>query len=275
MNGIDLLYLVPFLLIGGALTGILAGLFGIGGGTLLVPLLYEVARHSAIPPEFQMQVAIGTSLAIIAPTALVSYLNHKKKGVGDDALLRAWRWPVLLGVVAGAMLASFMPSLFLKALFACICGFTALRLMFDPQGKWRLGTEMPRGLALKGHGLGIGFLSALLGLGGGIFSTLLMTLYNRPIHQAVATSAGIGVIVAAPGAVGYVISGWPHAQNFPLWCLGFVSLLAVLAIAPLSASFAPLGVKLAHRFSKRKLEMAFACYLLLIAGRFTVALILD
>jgi uncharacterized membrane protein YfcA len=268
----DILYIIPFLLIGGALTGVLAGLFGIGGGTLLVPLIYEVAQHSDIPPEWQMQVAIGTSLAIIAPTSLVSYFGHKKKGAGDGALLRAWRLPVLLGVVTGAVFASFVPSLFLKTLFACVCGFTALRLLLDPQGRWRLGSEMPHGLALKGQGLGIGVLSALLGLGGGIFSTLLMTLYNRPIHQAVSTSAGIGVIVATPGAIGYMISGTPHAHNFPLWCIGFVSFMAVIAVAPLSALFAPLGVKLAHRFSKRKLELAFAVYLLLIAGRFVISL---
>jgi uncharacterized membrane protein YfcA len=269
----DLYFLIPLLLAGGALTGVLAGLFGIGGGTLLVPLLYEAARYSNIPPSFQMQVAIGTSLAIIAPTSLASYFSHKKKGVGDDALLRTWRWPVLCGVVTGAVFASVIPSLFLKALFACVCGFTALRMFFDPQGKWRLGSEMPQGLALKGQGLGIGFLSALLGLGGGIFSTLLMTLYNRPIHQAVATSAGIGMIVSIPGAVGYMISGWPHAHDFPLWCIGFVSLLAVVVIAPLSALFAPLGVRFAHRFSKRKLEIAFAVYLILIAARFAAALI--
>lgn len=275
MTSADILYIIPFLLIGGALTGVLAGLFGIGGGTLLVPVLYEIARHSNIPPEWQMQVAVGTSLAVIAPTSLVSYFSHRKKGVGDSALLREWRLPVLGGVVTGAIFAAYVPSLFLKTLFAIVCGVTALRLMFDPQGKWRLGTEMPQGLALKGLGLGIGFLSALLGLGGGIFSTLLMTLYNRPIHQAVATSAGIGVIVSAPGAVGYMISGYTHAHNFPLWCIGFVSLLAVVLIAPLSSLFAPLGVKLAHRFSKRKLEFAFAVYLSLIAVRFVAALMLD
>ncbi len=269
----ELCFLISLLLLSGALTGVLAGLFGIGGGTLLVPILYEVSRHTGIPPEFQMQVALGTSLAIIAPTSLVSYFNHRKKGVGDEALLRAWRIPILLGVIVGAIIASFVSSLVLKIIFALVCALTALRLIFDAQGKWRLGSQMPGGIARSGQGFGIGLLAALMGLGGGIFANLLMTLYNRPIHQVVATSSGIGVIVAAPGALGYMIAGTPHAQNFPLWCIGFVSLLAVVLIAPLSSLFAPLGVKLAHHFGKRKLEMAFAVYLLLIAGRFFFSLL--
>jgi uncharacterized membrane protein YfcA len=269
----SLFIIIPLLMLGGALTGVLAGLFGIGGGTLLVPLLYEVARHSGIPPEFQMHVAIGTSLAIIAPTSLTSYAGHRKKQAGDEVLLRAWRLPILLGVIAGAIMAPYVPSLFLKVLFASVCFAAALRLIFDAEGIWRLGHEMAKDWALKGQGFGIGLLSALLGLGGGIFSTLLMTLYNRPIHQAVATSAGIGTIVAVPATIGYMIAGYPHAHGFPLWCIGFVSLLAVIAIAPLSTLCAPLGVRLAHHFSKRKLEMAFAVYLALIAARFVAAFI--
>jgi len=273
MSAAELTFIIPFLIVGGALTGIFAGLFGFGGGTLLVPLLYEVTRHAGIPVEAQMQVAVGTSLAIIAPTALVSYFGHKKKKVGDEALLRAWRVPVLCGVIAGALLAAYVPSLLLKILFALVCGLTGLRLLFDPKGRWKLGSDMPEGVALRGQGFGIGILSALLGLGGGIFSTMLMTLYNRPIHQAVATSAGIGVIVAAPAAIGYMISGHQHTQDFPLWCVGYVSVMGLFFVAPLSSFTVRYGVRLAHHFNKRNLELALVVYLLLIAGRFVISLI--
>lgn len=266
---------ILILLAGGALVGLLAGLFGIGGGTFIVPMLYEILRHSDVPPEWRMHVAIGTSLAVIIPVSLVSYLKHKQKGVPDTVLLRHWRVSIPLGVIVGAIFAVYVPSFVLKCIFASVCALTAFRFLLKHEKRWALGNKFPRGILRDVYGFGIGVLSSLMGMGGGIFSAMLMTLYNRSIHQAVATSAGVGVLVSIPGALGYMAAGWNIAKGFPFWPVGFVALMPLLLIAPVSSLFAPLGVRLAHHFSRRTLEIAFAVYLLLIAGRFVATLVFN
>ena len=263
-------FVFPVLLLamGGVLAGLLAGLFGLGGGTILVPILYEFLRLTDTPPEWRMHVALGTSLAIIVPTSIRSYLGHRKRGAADGVLLKRWLIAVPIGVLCGAFIASFVPSFALKIIFVCICILTATRFLVGTHRGWSLGSEMPKNFTIEAQGFGIGFLSSLMGMGGGVFSTMLLTFYKRTIHQAVATSAGVGVLVSVPGAIGYIVAGMKVQDQLTLWPLGFVAVLPLLLMGPLSALTTPFGVRLAHKFSKRRLEFALGVYLCLIAARF-------
>ncbi len=188
-------------------------------------------------------------------------------------LLKKWVLPIMLGVFAGAFFAKSVESTVLKYIFIAVCALTAVRFLIHEERRWKFGLDFPENALVYGQGATIGFLSALMGMGGGIFSALLMTLYNRPIHQAVATSAGVGVLVSIPGAISYAIAGWDVTSGFPFWPVGFVLLMPLLLIAPVSALFTPLGVRLAHFFSHKTLEVMFAIYLLLIAARFSWTLL--
>ncbi|WP_374832621.1 sulfite exporter TauE/SafE family protein [Paenochrobactrum pullorum] len=277
MTGIDtyeLVWLVIGLLVAGGITGMLAGLFGVGGGTVAVPILYELFRYLGVPEDVRMQLCIGTSLAIIVPTSIRSYYSHKERGAIDMALLRSWVVPILAGVIIGSMIARFAPADLFKIIFVMVAGFTAIRLLFA-KDNWYLGTTYPSKIVVKLVGAVIGVLASLMGIGGGQLSTLFMTFYKRPIHEAVATSAGVGVLISIPGALGYIFAGWPTAALYPdvaalqpPLTLGYVSLVGFLLFIPTSIYMAPIGAKLAHRLSRRKLEMAFGLFLTAICLRF-------
>lgn len=274
----DLVFLVVALLAAGCLTGILAGLFGVGGGTVIVPILYELFRIISVPEEMRMPLCVGTSLAIIIPTSLRSYLAHRSKGAVDGAVLRTWGPFVVIGVLLGSVAARYAPPEVFKVVFIAVAGFSAIRLLFG-RDSWRLGNELPKGVPMKAYGIVIGVLSSLMGIGGGQLSTLFLTFYGRPIHQAVATSSGIGLLVSIPGMFGYIYAGWGRAAaypdiaavQFPL-ALGFVSLIGAALFIPTSVLCASYGANLAHRLSRRTLELAFGLFLLAICIRFAVSL---
>lgn len=268
----ELIWLALTLLAAGVITGILAGMFGVGGGAVMVPVLYELFQVIDVPDDIQMHLCVGTSLAVIIPTSIRSFRGHLKKGAVDKALLKIWAVPVVVGVVAGSFVAAVASSEVLEAVFAIAASLTALKLLIG-RDSWRLGDEMPGTAATGAYGLGIGVLSALMGIGGGIFGNMIMTLYNKPIHRAVATSSGLGVLISIPGMIGYMVAGWPEMERLPALSLGYVSVIGAALIIPTSVLFAPLGVKLAHGFSKRQLEMAFGLFLLLVGARFIFALL--
>lgn len=255
------------LLIAGATTGFFAGVFGVGGGIIIVPVLYELFRALGVIDEVRMPLAVGTSLAIIIPTSIRSFRAHREKGVVDTELLKAWAIPVIIGVIGGSLIARVAPPAFFKSLFAVIAAFTSFRLLFA-KDNWVLESDMPKGLWLKIYGFVIGLLSSLMGIGGGQLCNVYMMLYRRPIHQAVATSSGLGVLISIPGALGYIYAGWPKMDLLPPFSLGFVSLIGLVLFTPTSMLVVPYGVKLAHRLSKRKLEVAFGCFLLIVVLRF-------
>ncbi|MFM8607222.1 MAG: sulfite exporter TauE/SafE family protein [Hyphomicrobiales bacterium] len=255
------------LLIAGAATGFFAGVFGVGGGIIIVPVLYELFRILGVAEEVRMPLAVGSSLAIIVPTSIRSFRAHLEKGAVDKELLKAWAVPVILGVIGGSLIARVAPPAVFKSLFAGIAAFTSFRLLLA-KDNWVLKSEMPRGFWLKAYGLLIGLLSSLMGIGGGQLCNVYMMLYRRPIHQAVATSSGLGVLISIPGALGYVYAGWPKMDLLPPFSLGFVSLIGVALFIPTSMLVVPYGVKLAHRLPKRKLEIAFGFFLLIVVLRF-------
>jgi uncharacterized membrane protein YfcA len=270
--------LVGLLVLTGAAAGFLAGIFGIGGGAVLVPVLYECFRIAGVPLDARMPLCIGTSLAVIIPTSLRSWRAHRARGSVDVAVLKQWALPVLAGVIVGSAIARVAPERLFKYVFVGVAWSAAIRLLFG-RADWRLGADLPKGVLMKLYGVVIGLLSTLMGIGGGLFSNLLMTFYGRPIHQTIGTSAGLGVLISIPGALGYVYAGWPAAARFPEvaalqlpFALGYISLIGALLVMPTSLLVAPLGVRAAHFLSKRQLEIAFGLYLLVVSSRFVVSL---
>jgi uncharacterized membrane protein YfcA len=184
--------------------------------------------------------------------------------------LRAWIAPTILGVLVGSFVARYAPPALFKIAFITIAGLASTRLILNL--KWHLGDTVPEGPTLTIFGFVNAFLSALMGIGGGQLATMFMTFYGRTIHQAVATSSGVGVLISIPGAIGFVLAGWDKPFLPPL-SLGFVSLIGVAAFAPVSVLTAPLGVRLAHALTKRKLEMAFGIFLLLVSVRLLASML--
>ena len=267
----ELLWLALAIIVGGVITGLLAGLFGIGGGAVIVPVLYEVFRILDVPDAVRMQLCVGTSLAIIVPTTIQSYLTHRAKGLVVPGVLRLWALPAVLGVVCGAMIAYFAPAAVFKIAFVVIAIVIATKFLFAGD-RWNLGTDLPGPLPMRLYGFIIGLTSSLMGVSGGSLSNMGLTLYGKSIHQAVATSAGLGVPITIVGTLGYILAGWHDRALLPPFSLGFVSLIGVVIMAPVSSLAAPYGARLAHRLSRRTLEIAFSIFLLLISARFLVSI---
>lgn len=256
---------------GGLLTGLLAGLFGIGGGAILVPVLYELWATLGVDPAIRMHLAVGTSLAVIIPTSLKSFSAHRARGAVDLGLLRRLAIPVVLGVAAGSVIASVSTSEVLKWVWAVFASIMAAKMLWGQDG-WRLGNDIPKSWLVELYACFVGLISTLLSIGGGAYITMLMTLYGRPIHQAVGTSSGFGPLIAIPGAIGFIVAGWSVAGLPPL-SLGYVNLIGAAVIIPASVYAAPWGARIAHGIPKRKLEFAFGCFLAVIAIRYLVDLL--
>lgn len=255
----------------GVIAGVLAGLFGIGGGAILVPVFYQALGLLEVDDAVRMHLSIGTSLAIIVPTSIRSFLSHRKRGAVDMELLKSWLIPVPLGVVAASLIVAFVSSEALRGIFAVIAILLGLRMLFNQQS-WQLGSDLPGNPWRPMVGAVIGLLSALMGIGGGVLNNTFMTLFGRPVHQAVATSAGVGVLISIPGLIGYIWAGWGE-PGLPPFSTGFVNWIAVLLIIPITLMVAPLGVRLAHALNKRQLEVAFGLFMLLVAARFIYSLV--
>ena len=217
----EILWLVAAILAAGVATGVLAGLFGIGGGAVIVPVLYEVFR--------------------------------------------------VVGVGIGAAAAALAPSAVFRVAFAAIALFIALKTLFG-RDDWRLGDELPGRALMSFYGCIVGLFSSLMGVSGGATSNLILLLYGKPIRNAVATSSGVGVPITIAGTVGYMLAGWQHQALTPPLSIGFVSVIGVLLMAPVSSAMAIYGVRLAHRIPRRGLEIAFGVFLLLASARFIVSL---
>jgi uncharacterized protein len=279
LNASELAELAVLLVAVGVLSGFLAGLFGIGGGAVLVPVFYECFRLTGVPLDVRMPLCIGTSLAIIIPTSIRSWRAHHARGAVDLEILRSWWVSVLIGVAAGSVTARYAPERLFKIVFVMVAFSASARLLLARES-WKFGDDLPRGPLMKAYGFVVGLLSTLMGIGGGLFANLLMTFHGRAIHQAVATSAALAVLISIPGALGYVYAGWPAAAHYPdvaalQWpfALGYVSLIGAVLVMPTSLLTTPLGVRAAHAMSKRALEVAFGCYLFLVGSRFVVSLL--
>jgi uncharacterized protein len=256
---------------GGVLTGLLAGLFGIGGGGVIVPVLYEVFRALGVSEDVRMQLCVGTSLAIIVPTTFRSYFTHRAEGIGLDGVVRLWTIPAIFGVVTGAAIAAVAPGAVFKVAFAVIAALIAAKLLFS-RDRWQLGTSLPGRRPMVAYGYLVGLCSSLMGVSGGSVSNMILTLYGTSIHAAVATSAGLGVPIALAGTIGFMLAGLPHQDLMPPFSIGYVSVLGFVLMAPISSFVAGYGARLGHATPRRRLEVIFGLFLAAMSVRFIVSL---
>lgn len=268
----ELAWLALLILAAGALTGIFSGLFGIGGGSVIVPVLYEVFRVLEVPEDLRMQLCIGTSLAIIVPTTYRSYVAHKKRGAVIPQIVRLWTLPAIAGVVVGSVTAAYAPGTVFKIAFVIFAGFISAR-MFAGGDRWSLGKELPGRGPLTFYGFITGLFATLVGVSGGAVSNAVLTMYGQTMQRAVATSAGVGVPITIAGTLGYMLAGWQHLAQLPPLSIGFVSVIGVALMAPVSSFTASYGVRLAHWLPRRKLEIGFAIFLMFASLRFIISLI--
>jgi uncharacterized protein len=279
----ELLLLAGLIIIAGLVTGILAGLFGIGGGALIVPVLYEVFGVLGVSDAVRFQLCVGTSIAIIVPTNVLSYRIHRHKGLVMMDVLRAWAVPSVVGVATGSAIAAVAPAGVLKLAFAVIASVIAFKLLAG-RDDWRLADDLPGTDAstqtvrpwhpgMIGYGFFVGLCSSMMGISGGSIANMILTLHGKPMHNAIATSAGLGVPITVAGTIGYMLAGWPQQALLPPLSIGFVSLIGFALMAPVASFTAPFGARLAHALSKRHLEIAFGCFLLIVSARFVISLV--
>ncbi|MBA2124883.1 sulfite exporter TauE/SafE family protein [Hyphomicrobium methylovorum] len=257
--------LVLLLVAAGLLGGFLSGVLGIGGGGILVPVLYEVFGALGVPEDIRMHVTLGTTLGVIAPTVLTSFSAFRARGSVDmDIVWRMGPW-VFFGVLLGVVIADHADSVALRWIWVVFGSALAIKMVLG-RDDWRIADTLPPRPWLETGGFFIGAASTLMGIGGATFTVPLLTLYGRPLLRAVATATGIGPIIALPGLVGYMIAGWGE-PGLPPYSLGYVNAGALL-VAPLGVLAAPLGVRVAHGIPKRTLELAFAAFLICVVSRF-------
>jgi uncharacterized protein len=268
----ELAWLAAAVIVGGIATGILAGLFGIGGGAIIVPVLYEVFRILDVPEEVRMQLCIGTSLAVIVPTTVRSYVAHKAKGAVREDVMRTWALPAVVGVAVGSVIAAFAPPAVFKIAFVLFASSIAFKLLFGRES-WKIADEFPGRAAMLAYGFLVGLASSLMGVSGGSISNMVQTLYGTPIHNAVATSAGLGVPITIAGTIGYILAGLRYQALLPPLSIGFVSLAGLALMAPVASWTAPYGARLAHAMPKRRLEIAFGLFLVVVSVRFVISLV--
>jgi uncharacterized protein len=247
------------LLATGVVAGIVAGLLGVGGGIVIVPVLYYMFTALKIDASVLMHVAVGTSLATILATGASSTRAHYKRGGVDLDLLKRWWWAIALGVVAGAMLAGNLSGGALTFVFGVVALAVSANMMFRKDGS-HLADELPGSPLKELLGFLIGGISVMMGIGGGTLGVPTLTLFNYPIRKAVGTAAAIGLIIAVPGTLLSVYFGW-NAEGLPPFSLGYVNMIGFILIIPASTYAAPLGAKIAHAIDPSKLKLIFALFL--------------
>lgn len=259
----DLLSLIAILVVSGAFAGLVAGLFGVGGGTVIVPALFYGFEVLGLGGEANLHVAVGSSLAVIIATSFRSLAAHRAHGGVDEDVLRSWTPWVALGGLIGAGVAAMISAEGLGLVYAVCVTIVAIQMGLVPRS-WTLAKDLPTGGARAGVGTGIGLLSALMGVGGGAMGGMVMTLCGRPIHRAVATASGFGLAIGIPAALGFVVAGW-SADGRPPLSLGYVNVPGVVVMGLITTAVAPWGARLAHRLDQGVLRRAFAVFLLVTA----------
>lgn len=255
-----MLTLAATLLLAGLAAGTIAGLLGVGGGIVLVPVLFYVFSNvGGIDPEVRMHMAVGTSLAAMIPTSIRSALAHRARGAVDEALFKRWAPAALVGAITGIIIAAWLSGAILTLIFAVFATAAALHMAFGKE-TWRVASELPSRAWQQVLAFLIAGVSVMLGIGGGTFTVPTLTLFSYPIHRAVGTAAAVGVLIAIPGAIGFSIAGL-DTPGRPPWSLGYASLLGAGLIIPATILTAPLGAALAHRLDRTWLRRAFALFL--------------
>lgn len=268
MAGFDLMALAEMagiLLVTGACGGVVAGLLGVGGGIIVVPALFFVFQMMGYDANVSMFVAVGTSLATIIPTSLSSSRSHYKRDAVDVALLKTWSPAVFVGVVLGTLITTQVRGPFLTGMFGTLALCIAANILLRPNAP-PLWLELPsRGLQWL-YATFVGGISVMVGIGGGALSVSILSLYNYPIRRAVGTSSAMGMVIALPGTIGFMLNAAPE-QVPPLGTIGNVNLIAFACVAPMTTLFAPLGAKIAHSIPPELLKKVFACFLVVMGSK--------
>lgn len=254
----------------GAVAGILAGLLGVGGGLVIVPMLALVFARQGLPAGNLMHLALGTSMASIVFTSVSSFRAHHRRGAVDWAIVRAITPGILAGTFFGTWIASRLSTLVLKGVFTVFLYLVAVQMLLD--AKPRPTRVIPGAAGTTAVGATIGIVSSLVGIGGGSLSVPFMTWCNVPVHRAIGTSAAIGFPIALAGSAGYIVNGL-QGGGLPPHTIGFVFLPALAGIVAASMSTAPLGAAIAHRLPVPRLKRAFAALLLLMGTRLLLDLL--
>lgn len=264
--------IIAALAVTGAFAGVLAGLLGVGGGIVIVPVLFFLFQKFGVSPESAMVIATATSLATIVPTSISSIFSHNKKGNVDFVLLKNWALFIFVGVLVGSWFVTRIDGMWLTLLFGIIATLSALNMLFRTK-KSALFNQLPNQLGQGVMGLSIGFLSAMVGIGGGTLSVPLLTLFNYPAHKAVGTAAAIGLIISLPGALTLLFIG-NAPTDAPTGTLGLVNLMAFMCIVPLTVLCAPVGASLAAKLDAAKLKKVFAVVLLITGLRMLLQILM-
>jgi len=243
----------------GLAAGFVAGLLGVGGGIIIVPVLDLVLGIFGVDPSIRMKIAVATSLATIILTSVSSARAHYKKGAIDFGILKSWGPMIFVGVVIGTLIAGLVDGRVLSLVFAVVALLVAANMILRAQSHALL-PNFPNLAVKSGLGVVVGLISAMMGIGGGTLSVPILTAFGTDIRRAVATGAAIGFVIAIPGTIGYVIAGW-GATGLPPGSLGYVNLLAFACIVPLSMFAAPFGARTAHAIDRKYLSYGFGIFL--------------
>lgn len=262
---IDYWLLALVMLATGGIGGVLAGLLGIGGGIVIVPVMEAALAFLDVDEAIRMHVAVATSLATIIPTSIASSRAHHRRQAVDFDLVRRWTPFVLLGSLAGTFVASHVHSDVLAIVFAVVALIVALKMILPLEGR-TIASDVPGGAAVSLVPFGIGGVSSMMGIGGGTLSVAILTLFNQPIHRAVGTAALFGLAISLPGTAGFMISGFDDPR-VPPGSIGYVNLIGFALISPATFLAAPLGAAIAHRLSRRQLSLLFGAFLLIVSAR--------
>ncbi|MBW0157185.1 sulfite exporter TauE/SafE family protein [Sedimentimonas flavescens] len=256
-----LLPLIAILIAVGAFAGVLAGLLGVGGGIVLVPAFFYLFGGLGYGSDQLMQVCVATSLATIIVTSARSVMAHNRKGAVDWTILKQWAPPIAIGAVVGVLVVAQLRTQTLQIIFGVMLVLIALYMMLG-KASWRLSDHLP-GLGFRvWFGPLMGFISVLLGIGGGSIGTPMLTLHGVPIHRAVATSAGFGITIALPSAIAFLLT---PVATAPPYSVGAVNIPAFLVVIATTTITAPWGAALAHRLDPKRLRQVFAAFLILVA----------
>ncbi|WP_127559638.1 sulfite exporter TauE/SafE family protein [Saccharospirillum alexandrii] len=257
--------LVVALSVTGVIAGLMAGLLGVGGGIVIVPVLYHLFTLLGIDESVKMHVAVGTSLATIIPTSLRSARAHANKGNLDSALLKSLAPSLLFGVLVGTLVSGLVSGQVLSLVFGVIGLLVAANMAISKEPS-ALADTLPQGMVRHSIGTGIGGFSTLMGIGGGTLSVPVLTRCQVPMHRAVGTAAAIGIFISVPGALGFLINGWGVPER-PPFSLGYVNLIGFALIVPMTLWTAPIGARIAHAINARLLRQLFAVFLFITAVR--------
>lgn len=249
----------------GLLGGLVAGLLGVGGGIVIVPVLYFVLGGIGVDEALRMKIAVATSLTTIIFTSLASASSHHKKGAVDFELIKAWALPIFVGVVGGTLFAAYVPGLVLTAVFAAVAMLVAINMTVRARSP-AIASDFPHPAVKSVSGVFVGAISAMMGIGGGTLSVPLLTAFGYDIRKAVGTASALGFVIAIPGTIGYVLAGL-GASGLPAGSVGYLNLIALVALVPLTMLVAPWGAKLAHSIPRATLSYAFAGFLTLTSLR--------